>query len=57
MEVFILYFIISGVIYTSWLWDKKNSWFNLFIILAGFSSGCIFMPILIGRALKQIYKD
>ena len=57
MEIFILYFIVAGVIYASWLWDEKESWFNWINVPFGLIYGWIITPILIGRALKQIYKD
>ncbi len=57
METFILYFIVAGVIYASWLWEEENPCYNLVNILFGLIYGWIITPILIGRALKQVYKD
>ena len=57
MEVFILYFFISGLIYASWLWDSKDPfWLKFLNFLFGFINGWYITPILIGRAIKQIYK-
>ena len=57
MEIFILYFIVAGVIYASWLWDEEEYRFNWINVPFGLIYGWIIVPILIGRVIKQIYKD
>ena len=58
MEVFILYFFISGLIYASYLLDLKDPlWVEVLTILFGFIEGWLITPILIGRMIAQIYKD
>ena len=56
MEIFVLYFIVAGVIYASWLWDEEESWCNWINVPFGLIHGWIITPILIGRALTKIYK-
>ena len=56
--IIFLYVFFTGCVYTSWLWDLKDSfWLKLLNILFGFINGWYITPILIGRAIKQIYKD
>ena len=59
MEKFIfMYVFFTGCIYTSWMWDlKDNIYLKVFNIIFGFTLGWFVTPILIGRAIKQIYKD
>ena len=58
MEVFILYFFISGLIYASWLYDTSDKWWiNAIYIVFGLVNGCYAAPILIGRVIRQFYKD
>jgi hypothetical protein len=56
--IIFLYIFFTGCIYTSWLWDLKEPfWFNFLNIFIGFVNGWYITPILIGRVIKQIYKD
>jgi hypothetical protein len=56
--IIFLYVFFTGCVYTSWLWDLKDPFLiKLFNILLGFINGWYIAPILIGRAIKQIYKD
>ena len=58
MEIIILYILFTGAIYASWLFDKRDRWWiNMMNILFGFANGWYITPILIGRTIKQIYKD
>ena len=53
-----LYVFFTGCILTSWVWKKTDTFFdNLLNISFGFTCGWFATPILIGRAIKQIYKD
>ena len=56
-ELIILYCFVSGLIYASWLYDSKEDMLSILLctIFAMFS-GWFVTPILIGRALKKIYK-
>jgi hypothetical protein len=40
------------------MWDlKEDVWFKVLTIIFGFFLGWFATPILIGRAIKQIYKN
>ena len=53
-----LYVFFTGCVYTSWLWDTKDHFlWKLMTICFGFANGWYGTPILIGRVIKQIYKD
>ena len=57
-HVIFLYVFFTGCVYTSWLWDLKDCiWLKVLNIIFGFTLGWFVTPILIGRAIKQIYKD
>ena len=56
--IILLYIFFTECVYTSWLWDLKDPfWIKFLNILFGFINGWYLAPILIGRAIKQIYKD
>lgn len=47
MEVFILYFFISGLIYASWLWNSKLPFYmKILNIFFGLINGWYVTPIL-----------
>jgi hypothetical protein len=55
--IIFLYVFFTGCVYTSWLWDTKDTFgIKIFNILFGFINGWYVTPILIGRVIKQIYK-
>ena len=55
--IIFLYVFFTGCVYTSWMWDKTNHYVWKFMnIWIGFTTGWFVTPILIGRAIKQIYK-
>ena len=57
-HIIFLYVFFTGCVYTSWLWDTTDKFFDgILNILFGFINGWYVTPILIGRAIKQIYKD
>ena len=57
-HIIFLYVFFTGCVYTSWLWDAKDHfWFKFMNICFGFIYGWIITPILIGRTIKQVYKD
>lgn len=57
-HIIFLYVFFTGCVYTSWIWDLKDPfWLKLMNIYFGFVVGWFLTPILIGRAIKQIYKD
>ncbi len=57
-HIIFLYVFFTGCVYTSWLWDTKDHfWFKFMNICFGFINGWYITPILIGRAIKQVYKD
>ena len=58
MEIVLLYVFFSGLIYISWMYDSKDS-IAIYIInvIFGFTCGWFITPILIGRAIAQIYKE
>jgi len=56
--IIFLYIFFTGCVYTSWMWDAKNDFcLKVLDILFGFLNGWYITPILIGRAIRQIYKD
>lgn len=56
--IILLYVFFTGCVYTSWAWNLKDSiWIKFFVLFIGFTLGWFITPILIGRVLKQIYKD
>ena len=57
-HIIFLYVFFTGCFYTSWLWDTTDSfWLKLVKIYSGFVTGWFLAPILIGRVIKQVYKD
>ncbi len=57
-HIIFLYVFFTGCIYTSWMWDSEDHfWLKFLSILVGFIYGWFATPILIGRAIKQVYKD
>ncbi len=53
-----LYVFFAGCVYASWLWDPEDHFIVQFMwVCYGLVNGWIATPILIGRAIKQIYKD
>ena len=58
MEIVLLYIFFSGLVYISWMYDSKDSIAIYIINVAfGFICGWFITPILIGRAIAQIYKE
>ncbi len=57
-HIIFLYVFFTGCIYTSWMWDTKE-WFIVKVmnVVFGFVLGWLITPLLIGRAIKQIYND
>ena len=57
-HIIFLYAFFTGCVYTSWMWDTKDQfWMKFMNICFGFINGWYVTPILIGRAIRQIYKD
>jgi len=57
-HIIFLYVFFTGCVYTSWMWDlKDNIWLKVLTISFGFTMGWLVTPVLIGRAIKQVYKD
>lgn len=57
MNDYLLYCVVAGLIYASWLYDVNASNFvNVLNIGFGLLFGWIVTPILIGRTIAQIYK-
>ena len=57
-HVIFLYVFFTGCVYTSWMRDTKDTFgIKILNILFGFINGWYVTPILIGRAIKQVYKD
>jgi len=57
-HIIFLYMFFTGCVYTSWVWDSEDFiWLKVLNIIFGFSLGWFVTPILIGRAIKQFYKD
>ena len=57
-HIIFLYVFFTGCVYTSWMWDLKDDvWLKVLTIIFGFFLGWFATPILIGRAIKQIYKN
>ena len=57
-SIIFLYVFFTGCIYASWLWETTDIFFDKILnILFGFFAGWLITPILIGRALKKIYKQ
>lgn len=56
--IIFLYVFFTGCVYTSWMLDTTDPfWLKFMNICFGFTTGWFATPILIGRAIKQIYKD
>lgn len=56
-NIVFLYVFFTGCILTSWLCETTDTFFDrVFNILGGFIAGWLITPILVGRAIKQIYK-
>lgn len=56
-NIVFLYVFFTGCILTSWLRETTDTFFDtVFNILCGFITGWLITPILIGRAIKKIYK-
>lgn len=56
-NIVFLYVFFTGCIFTSWLCETTDTFFDkVFNILCGFITGWLITPILVGRAIKQIYK-
>jgi hypothetical protein len=57
-HIIFLYFFFTGCVYASWLWDTEDPFVvRLIKFVFGFIAGWFIIPILIGRVIKQIYKD
>lgn len=57
-HIIFLYVFFTGCVYISWMWDTKDTfWLKFMNICFGFISGWYVTPILIGRAIGQIYKN
>lgn len=58
METIIfLYMFFTGLVFASWSYDAKDVFLLKFLtICCAFANGWYMTPILIGRAIKQIYK-
>jgi hypothetical protein len=57
-HIIFLYVFFTGCVYASWLFDTKDHFIVKFMcVCCGFVNGWIVTPILIGRVIKQIYKD
>jgi len=57
-HIIFLYIFFTGCVYTSWLWDTTDPfWLKFINICFGFINGWYVTPIIIGRAIAQIYKD
>ena len=57
-ELLILYVFFTGCVYTSWIWElKDNIWLKVLTISFGFTLGWLMTPVLIGGAIKKIYKS
>lgn len=57
-HIIFLYVFFTGCVYTSWMWDTTDHfWMKFMSICFGFITGWCVTPILIGRAIRQIYKD
>ena len=57
-HIIFLYVFFTGCVFTSLLWDTTEHFvFKLAKICLGFLTGWYMTPILIGRAIKQVYKD
>ena len=58
MEIILLYVFFSGLIFISWMYDSKDSIAIIVInVFFGFICGWFIAPIIIGRAIAQIYKE
>lgn len=58
MEIVLLYIFFSGLVYISWMYDPKDSWAIIVLnVFFGFTCGWFVTPILIGRAIAQVYKE
>lgn len=55
--ILLLYIIISGVIFASYCYDKKEGWFNIIIVFTTFFQGSLVVPMLIGRVLNKIMEE
>lgn len=58
-HIIFLYAFFTGCVYTSWMWEldlKTDIWIKVFNVIYGFVLGWLVTPVLIGRAIKQIYK-
>ena len=57
-HIIFLYFFFTGCVYASWLWDTENPFVvNFIATFFGCAVGWFMTPCLIGRVIKQIYKD
>ena len=58
MELIVLYIFFTGLIYVSWRLNSEDPiWRTVLYTFFGFILGWIVTPILIGRAIRKIYKD
>ena len=59
MEIIIIYVFFTWLVYLSWLWDffKESLGIKIMNILFALTCGWFVTPLLIGRAIAQIYKD
>lgn len=56
--IIFLYMFFTGCIYISWAWDTTDNFcLKLLNISSGFATGWFVTPIIIGRVIRQIYKD
>ena len=57
-HIIFLYFFFTGCVYASWMWDTEDPFVvNLIKVFWGLAGGWFITPVLIGRAIKQIYKE
>ena len=56
MEIIFLYLFFTGCVYTAFLWETTDTFFDKVLnILFGFINGWFVTPMLIGRTIKKIY--
>lgn len=56
--IIFLYIFFTGCVHTSCMWDTTDPFGVKFMnICFGFVTGWFITPILIGRVIRQIYKD
>ena len=54
-NIVFLYVFFTGCVYTSWLWETTNNFFDKILnILFGFINGWYITPILIGKVMAHL---